>query len=109
MTIDPAFSPGPSDGLYSQPGVQDYPTYVTLLPPGQMQDAAQSQVVTQEQNTTTQKVPRQHEQREQRRRRKDKERKHTNRAYDDQAYTRVCELLEIGQTPKNSLSQRSEC
>lgn len=44
-----------------------------------------------------------------RKRRKDKERKHTGRANDDQAYTRVCEVLEIDQMPKNTLSQRSEC
>lgn len=106
MTIDPAFSP--SDELYSQCRVQYLP-YVTSIPPGQVQDAAQSHVVTQEQNTTAQKAPWQHEQRVQKKRKKDKERKHDTRLNDNQAYTRVCELLEIEQAPKNSLSQRSEC
>lgn len=107
MTIDPTFYP--SDELYSQSRVQDYLPYATLVPPGQVQDAAQSRVGTQEQNTTAQKASWQYEERVQRKRRKDKERKHDTRLNDDQAYTRVCEVLEIEQTPKNSLSQRSEC
>jgi len=110
MTIDPAFSP--ADELYSQSKVQGYLPYVTSFPPRQVQpvqDAAQSHAVTQEQNTTAQTTSWQHEQRVQRKRMRDKERKHDTRLNDYQAYTRVCELLEIEQTPKNSLSQRSEC
>jgi hypothetical protein len=107
-TIDPAFSP--SHELYPQSRVPDCLPYVTSFPPGQVQDAAQqSHVVTQEQNTTAQEESWQHEQKAQRKRRKDKERKRDTRVNDDQAYTSVCELLEIEQTPKNSLSQRSEC
>lgn len=100
---------GPQGVMYSQTGMQRYLPYGTLFPPGQVQDATQSHVVTQEQNMITQNVSWQNEQRVQRKRRKDKERKHDVHRNDDQAYMRVCELLEIDQTPKNSLSQRSEC
>ena len=104
MTIDPTFSPS---GKQSR--VPDYPHYVTSFPPGQVQDPAQSRVVTQQQTTAAQIASWELEQKADRKRRKDKERKHDTRAHDDEAYTRVCELLEIEQTPKNSLSQRSEC
>lgn len=99
MTVGPAFS---------QSRVQYYLPHMTSFPPGQIQEAAQSHVVTQGQNTITQKASRQYE-RVERKRLRDKERKHSDRANDDQAYTRVCEILEIDQMPKNSLSQRSEC
>lgn len=107
MTIDPTFSP--SGELYLQSRVPDCPRYVTSFPSGQVQDPAQSHVVTQQQTTTAQIASWESEQKAQRKRRKDKDRKHDTRAHDNEAYTRVCELLEIEQTPKNSLSQRSEC
>lgn len=97
-----------SGSTFSQSSVQNYVPPMTSFPPGQVHDAAQNHVVTQGQNAITQKVSRKYE-RAERKRRRDKERKHGDRANDDQAYTRVCELLEIDQTPKNSLSQRSEC
>jgi hypothetical protein len=99
MTMGPAFS---------QSRVQGYSPHVTSFSPGQVQDAAQHHAVTQGQSTVTLNASRQHE-RFERKTVRDKERKHADRANDDQAYMRVCELLEIDQTPKNTLSQRSEC
>ena len=106
MTIDPGFSS--SDEQFRLQGYPRSPNAISF-PPGQVQDATQSHVVTQEQNATTQNASWQREQRVQRKRRRDKERILGVRLNDDQAYTRVCELLDIDQLPKASLSQRSEC
>jgi hypothetical protein len=102
MTIDPAFSP--SDELYSQSMVQDHLPF----PSGQVQDAAQSNVVTHGQNATTQAAQRR-EQKAREKKEKDKVNKRGHRSRNDQDNERICNLLEIPLKPKNRLAHRSEC
>jgi hypothetical protein len=100
----------PLTGLSSQSGVQDdYPRAPSFR--GQMEGAAQSHLVAQEHNATTQEPSRRRvsEQKIQEKRRKDKERKSKYRVDGKQAYARICELLEIDLMPENTRAQRSEC
>jgi hypothetical protein len=96
-----------SDEWNSQSGAQDDNPPATLSSHGQVEGAAQSQAVTQGQDTITQAQRR--EQRVQKKREKDRERKEAERKNDDQAYAMVCKLLEIRSKPKNKRSQQSEC
>ncbi len=106
MTVDNS-----SSLLTSQFGVQDDYPYATSFLRGQVEGAAQSHLVPQEHNTTTQEPSRRRvsEQRIQEKRRKDKERHHKYRVDGKQAYSRICELLEIDLMPENTRAQRSEC
>jgi hypothetical protein len=105
MTVNNPSSP--LTELHSQSG---YP-YATSSLLGQVEGTAQSHLVAQEHNVTTQEASRRRasEGRIQEKRRKDKERKFQNRIGGKQAYTRICELLEIDFMPENTRAQRSEC
>ena len=65
-------------------------------------------MVTQGQNVTAQEAS-SRERKEQGKRAKDKERKKAERSNDKRAYERICEVLEISLTPRNTLADRSEC
>jgi hypothetical protein len=106
MTIGPAFSP--SDQLDLQSGVQDDLPYVESFPPGQVQDAAQSHVVTHGQNAATQ-VAQQREQKAREKKEKDRVNKRNHRSRNAQDFESICALLEIPLKPKNRLAHRSEC
>jgi hypothetical protein len=104
MTIGPAFSP--SDVLYSQSRVQGY--LHSPFSPRQVQDAAQSQVVTHGQNATTQASQRR-EQKVQEKKEKDRVNKRGHRSRNAKDFERICALLDISLKPKNRLAHRSEC
>ena len=102
MNIGPAFSP--SDELCSQ----DYLPYVGSLPPGQVQDAAQSHVMTHGQNATTQAAQRR-EQKAREKKEKDRVNKRGHRSRNAQDFESICALLDIPLKPKNRVAHRSEC
>ena len=106
MTIGPAISP--SDELYSQSRVQDYSPYVRSFPPGQVQDAAQSHVVTHGQNAATPAAQRR-EQKVREKKEKDRVNKQNHRSRNAQDFESICALLDIPLKPKNTLAHRSEC
>lgn len=93
--------------LCSQFGAQDdFP--VTLSPREHAEVAAQSPTVTQGQSAITEASQRR-QQKVQEKREKDRIRKAADRASDDRAYSRVCQLLAVNMGPKNTRSKRSEC
>ena len=106
MTADNPSSP--LTELYPHSEVHD--DYTSLLP-GQVEGPAQSHLVAQEHNVTSQEASRRRarEQKIQEKRRKDKERKKRYRVDGNQAYARICELLEIDFMPENNRGQRSKC
>jgi hypothetical protein len=106
MSIGPAFSP--SDELCSQSRVQDYLPHVRSLPPGQVQDAVQSDVMTHGQNATTQAAQRR-EQKAREKKEKDRVNKRGHRSRNAEDFERICALLDIPLKPKNRLAHRSEC
>ena len=65
-------------------------------------------MVTRGQNATAQEASSQREQKGQGKRAKDRERKKAERSNDKRAYERICELLEISMSPRNTLADRSE-
>jgi hypothetical protein len=109
VTIAETSSSLSDDGFYSQYGVRDDYPHATSSSRGQVEGVAQSDVVTQGQDATQQEAIRRREQKTREKRDGDKRRKRADRAGDDQAYSRVCNLLAIKLDPKNTLSQRSEC
>ena len=106
MTMDDAITP--SDELYSQSSVQDYLPFVGSSPPGEVQDAAQSRVVTHEQNPTTQAAQRRL-QKALEKKEKDRVNKQNHRSRNAEDFERICDLLNIPLKPKNRLAHRSEC
>lgn len=96
------------DGFYSQYWAPDDYPCTTSSSRGQV-GAAQNHVVTQGHDAAKQEALRRHEQKTREKREGDRRRKAADRAGDDRAYPRVCELLAIKLDPKNTLSQRSEC
>ena len=106
MTVGPVISP--SDELYSQPRVDDHLPYVRSFPPGQVQDAAQSHVMTHEQNAPTQAAQRR-EQKAREKKAKDKINKQGHRSRNAEDNESICALLDIPLKPKNRLAHRSEC
>ena len=105
QAIDPAFSP--SGDLYSPSRVQNLPPYATSFARGQVQDAAQSHVVTHAPNATTQ-APQLREQKAQEKKAKDKLNKRDHRARNAQDFQSICALLQIPLKPKNWLPHRSK-
>jgi hypothetical protein len=93
--------------LCSQPVVHDDFPHVTLSHE-YAEVAPQRTAVTQGQSATTQAAQRRR-QKAQEKREKDRIRKAADRASDDQAYSRVCQLLAVKLGPKNTRSKRSEC
>jgi hypothetical protein len=88
--------------------VQDGHPYATSPPQEQVEGAAQSLVAAQGQYATTGEASSQRERRGTKRER-DKENKRTERSRSARDYARICELLDISLTPRNTLSNRSEC
>jgi hypothetical protein len=70
--------------------------------------AAQSPTVAQGQHPITQASQRR-QQKAQEKKEKDRIKKAADRASDDRAYSRVCQLLAVKSGPKNTRSKRSEC
>jgi hypothetical protein len=94
-------------GFYSQYRVQDDDyTRAILSSRGQVEGAVQGHAVTQGQDAARQEVIRR---RQQRKRERDRLRKDADRATDDRAYSRVCDLFAIQLDRKNTRSSRSEC
>ena len=94
--------------LCSQPVAHDDFPHVTLSPHEYAEVATQRAAVTQGQSATTQAAQRR-QQKAQEKREKDRIRKAADRASDDQAYSRVCQLLAVKLGPRNTRSKRSEC
>lgn len=94
------------DRFYSQHRVQDDNPRSTSSSHRQMEGAAQSHAVTQNQGAAKQEASRW---RQQKKKEGDRIRKEAERAGDDEAYSRVCELLAVKLAPKKTRSQRSEC
>jgi hypothetical protein len=105
QTIDPAFSS--SGELYSPSGGRDILPYATSFPPGQVQDAAQSNVVTHGPNVSTQ-ASQLREQKAREKKKKDKLNKRDHRSRNAQDFERICALLQIPLKPKNWLAHRSK-
>ena len=93
-------------GFYSQCRVQDDYTHATSSSHGQVESATQSHAVTQSRDAARREVIRR---RQQRKRERDRIRKDADRAADDRASSRVCDLLAVELDPKNTRSSRSEC
>ncbi|KAI0271800.1 hypothetical protein BGY98DRAFT_199323 [Russula aff. rugulosa BPL654] len=90
--------------LCSQPVAHDDFPHVTLSHE-YAEVATQRTAVTQGQSATTQAAQRRR-QKAQEKREKDRIRKAADRASDDQAYSRVCQLLAVKLGPKNTRSKR---
>ena len=106
--MDAGTSPLLSAESYAEYGVQDHFPDATSFPPGQVEGATLNLVATQGQNATAQEAL-QREQKILEKRERDKAKKKIDRDNDAVAYARICELLKIPLTPRNTLANRSEC
>ena len=90
------------------PGLEGFNT-VTGSSSGQMLGAGASLLAVQEQSPTTQEAFQTHKERLRPKMEKDRVRKHNQRSIDSQSYARICEVLNISLSPRNTLAYRSEC
>lgn len=93
-----------SERFYPRYGVQDDYPHATSPSHGQVEGVAPSHGVSQGLDVAKQEKIRR---RQEKKRENDRKRKEADRAGDDQAYSRVCNLLAVELDPKNTRSQRS--
>ena len=90
-----------SDGSYPQYGVQDDYPHATSSSHGQVEGVSQNHAVAQGLDAKQEAREKKKE--------KDRLRKEAERAADERAYSRVCQMLAVKLDPKNTRSERSEC